>query len=51
MASSSKAHQYYPALDGLRAVCIIFTVIMHTRGNPGINGTVGVDIFFALVAI
>lgn len=41
-------HQYYDALDGLRAICIIFTVIHHTPGNPGINGTVGVDIFFAL---
>jgi peptidoglycan/LPS O-acetylase OafA/YrhL len=43
-----KNQQYYDALDGLRTICIIFTVIDHTAGNPGINGTVGVDVFFAL---
>ncbi len=41
-------NQYYGALDGLRAICIILTLMVHTAGNPGINGTVGVDIFFAL---
>lgn len=40
--------KYHPSLDGLRAVCILFTIANHTPGNPGINGTVGVDIFFAL---
>lgn len=40
--------KYYSSLDGLRAICIIITLINHTPGNPGINGTVGVDIFFAL---
>jgi peptidoglycan/LPS O-acetylase OafA/YrhL len=40
---------YTPALDGLRAVCILFTVLNHIHGTPGwINGSVGVDIFFAL---
>ena len=40
---------YAPALDGLRAICIIFTIFYHTPGCPWfINGTVGVDIFFAL---
>jgi peptidoglycan/LPS O-acetylase OafA/YrhL len=41
-------HQYYAALDGVRALCIALTLINHTPGNPGINGSVGVDIFFAL---
>ncbi len=40
--------RYHPSLDGLRAVCILFTIANHTSGNPGINGTIGVDIFFAL---
>jgi peptidoglycan/LPS O-acetylase OafA/YrhL len=40
---------YAPALDGLRAICIIFTIFYHTPGFPTvINGSVGVDIFFAL---
>jgi peptidoglycan/LPS O-acetylase OafA/YrhL len=40
---------YAPSLDGLRAICIIFTVFYHTPGCPRIiNGTVGVDVFFAL---
>ena len=40
---------YAPALDGLRAICIIFTILYHTPGCPSfINGTIGVDIFFAL---
>lgn len=42
-------HRYYNALDGLRAVCIILTILCHTSGTPAfINGTVGVDVFFAL---
>jgi peptidoglycan/LPS O-acetylase OafA/YrhL len=41
-------HRYYDALDGLRAVCIILTILCHT-GAPGfINGALGVDVFFAL---
>lgn len=39
---------YRPQLDGLRALCIIFTLIAHTPNNHGLNGSVGVDIFFAL---
>jgi peptidoglycan/LPS O-acetylase OafA/YrhL len=45
---ASKKH-YAPALDGLRAICIIFTILYHMPGCPRfINGTIGVDIFFAL---
>ena len=45
---ASKKH-YAPALDGLRAICIIFTILYHMPGCPSfINGTIGVDIFFAL---
>ena len=45
---ASKKH-YAPALDGLRAICIIFTILYHTPDAPSfINGTIGVDIFFAL---
>lgn len=40
---------YCRALDGLRAVCILFTIFNHVPGAPLlINGTIGVDIFFAL---
>lgn len=41
--------KYKPQLDGLRTFCILFTVFNHIPGAPGyINGTVGVDVFFAL---
>jgi len=41
--------KYRPELDGVRAVCILFTVANHMPGAPPfINGSVGVDIFFAL---
>lgn len=44
-----KERTYYPALDGIRAICVILTLVAHARYQPGfINGTVGVDIFFAL---
>lgn len=40
---------YRPELDGVRAICILFTVANHVPGTPRlINGSVGVDIFFAL---
>lgn len=40
---------YRPQLDGVRAFCILFTVSNHTPGMPAwINGSVGVDVFFAL---
>ncbi|HEY8085999.1 MAG TPA: acyltransferase [Methylophilaceae bacterium] len=40
---------YRPELDGIRAICIIFTVCNHIHGTPRfIDGSVGVDIFFAL---
>ena len=41
--------RYSPALDGLRAICIIFTLFNHVSGVPRfINGGVGVDVFFPL---
>ncbi len=40
---------YRPYLDGLRAICILFTIANHVAGVPWwVNGSVGVDIFFAL---
>jgi len=40
---------YSPPLDGLRAICIIFTLFYHIDGVPHyINGSVGVDVFFPL---
>lgn len=40
---------YRPYLDGLRALCILFTIANHVQGMPWwVNGSVGVDIFFAL---
>lgn len=36
-------------LDGIRAICIIFTICNHLPDPPQfINGSIGVDIFFAL---
>lgn len=41
--------KYSNQLDGVRAFCIIITILCHVEGTPRwINGTVGVDIFFAL---
>jgi peptidoglycan/LPS O-acetylase OafA/YrhL len=41
--------KYSPALDGLRAICIVFTLFNHIEGVPKyILGSVGVDIFFPL---
>lgn len=41
--------RYRAELDGLRALCILFTVCLHVDGTPAfINGTIGVDLFFAL---
>jgi len=43
------AQNYRPQLDGIRAFCIIFTIVNHVPGKPDyIDGTVGVDVFFAL---
>lgn len=40
---------YFRQLDGLRAICILFTVMNHVEGHPGyLDGSVGVDVFFAL---
>ncbi|MER2536004.1 MAG: acyltransferase [Rhizobiaceae bacterium] len=40
---------YRPELDGVRAFCILFTVAGHVPGQSDmINGSVGVDVFFAL---
>lgn len=45
----SPSASYYPQLDGLRAVCILFTVVNHSEGHPAyLDGSVGVDVFFAL---
>jgi peptidoglycan/LPS O-acetylase OafA/YrhL len=48
LAKRVEDRKYYESLDGLRAICIALTLIAHTPGNPGINGSIGVDIFFAL---
>lgn len=49
-APHAAAHERYrPELDGIRALCIVLTIFNHVPGTPlWINGTVGVDIFFAL---
>lgn len=44
-----ESKSYRAELDGIRAICIIFTVCNHIHGTPRyIDGSVGVDIFFAL---
>jgi peptidoglycan/LPS O-acetylase OafA/YrhL len=45
----SRGSLYKSELDGIRAICIVFTVAGHVPEAPlFINGTVGVDVFFAL---
>lgn len=40
---------YRSELDGIRSICIIFTICNHLPDPPKfINGSIGVDIFFAL---
>jgi peptidoglycan/LPS O-acetylase OafA/YrhL len=40
---------YKPQLDGVRAICVLFTIFNHVPGTPSwVNGGVGVDVFFAL---
>src|SRR5271156_431275 len=41
---------YFPALDGLRAICIVLVISYHLHENvPSfIHGAIGVDIFFVL---
>jgi peptidoglycan/LPS O-acetylase OafA/YrhL len=48
LARQGGDRKYYESLDGLRAICIMLTLLAHTPGNTVINGSVGVDIFFAL---
>jgi len=41
--------RYRPQLDGLRCICVIFTLFSHIPAAPWwINGNIGVDTFFAL---
>lgn len=45
----SRDMKYSPALDGLRGICILFTLFNHVSGVPRfINGSIGVDVFFPL---
>jgi peptidoglycan/LPS O-acetylase OafA/YrhL len=41
---------YFPALDGLRAICVLLVIFNHTHCHypPFIYGGMGVDIFFVL---
>jgi peptidoglycan/LPS O-acetylase OafA/YrhL len=41
---------YFPALDGLRAICLVLVIFnhMHEKIPPLIKGGLGVDIFFVL---
>ena len=38
----------WPALDGLRGVAVALVVVFHAALGPGVNGYIGVDVFFAL---
>jgi len=46
--SDYKGGQYFPALDGLRALSILFVVIFHVNENYLPGGFIGVDIFFVI---
>ncbi|MEP9400889.1 acyltransferase [Sphingomonas sp. VNH70] len=46
---AAEREAYRPYLDGLRACCILFTIAAHVDTMPWwVNGSIGVDIFFAL---
>jgi peptidoglycan/LPS O-acetylase OafA/YrhL len=41
--------RYAPQLDGLRTICVGFTILDHIGPHPSLlNGNVGVDVFFVL---
>ena len=49
MTEPTPSLNYSPQMDGLRAFCIVFTLFNHIADHPAwINGSVGVDVFFAL---
>lgn len=39
---------YIPSLDGLRAFAVIIVMLLHAHFQLGVNGSLGVDMFFAL---
>ncbi len=39
---------YVPALDGLRAIAVTMVMLLHAHFQLGKNGSLGVDVFFAL---
>jgi len=45
---STDKHNYYPALDGIRAIAVIAVVLFHLDISAFSGGYVGVDIFFVL---
>ncbi len=46
---ASSGERYRAELDGIRALCVIFMIFNHVPARPWwINGTIGVDVFFAL---
>ena len=50
--SSFEAAKYFPALDGLRAICVLMVMFSHIPGGvarpPWMYGFLGVDVFFVL---
>jgi len=44
------ASRYFPALDGLRALCVLVVMFNHVRAAvpPWLHGALGVDVFFVL---
>ncbi len=52
ISPGSNSTVYFPALDGLRAFCVFFVILVHTKNRPSIveqfPGFLGVDIFFVL---
>lgn len=50
MTKVAHQKQYYPALDGLRGLAILFVVFFHNFGfiNYSVFGWIGVDLFFVL---
>ena len=48
MISSSSSWVYRPALDGLRALAVVFVVLFHLWPSTFTGGFIGVDLFFVL---
>lgn len=48
MATTTNEHNYFPGIDGLRAVAVLSVILYHLRDTLLPGGFLGVDVFFAI---